>query len=89
MNITTQDIDTLDLLQANQNGGRGVSHIKTIIIFLRREEYDKAANVYQIEGDKTRAYPQIKEMLTKMFGCRSHLKHNCNHWLCNSIFTKM
>ena len=72
----------LDELQQKENNGRGITHIRTIITFLRRGDFDLAVNTYQIEGDKTRAYPTLVKALRDIFGCRMHLNKMCVNELC-------
>ncbi len=76
------NIRILDDLQSKENDGRGVSCICSIISFLRRKEYNNAKRVYQYDGDKIRQYPEIQDWLSNNFGCRTHLKKNCDNWLC-------
>ena len=75
-------INELDDLQSKENDGRGVACIRDIIFYLRRNEIDTAKRVYQSEGDKIRQYPEIQKWLLDNFGCRTHLKKNCDDWLC-------
>ena len=83
--LLTEKANELDTLQAEQNTGRGVSCIRGIVHCLRRGDINTAKRVYQSEGDKIREYPKIQEWLEKRFGCRIHLKKNCNNWLCKKI----
>ena len=78
-------INELDSLQSKENDGRGVSCIRSIIFYLRQNDDDSAKKVYQSEGDKIRQYPVIQEWLIQNFGCRSHLKLNCDNWLCKDL----
>ena len=83
--VTDEQIDKLDELQSVECDGRGVTHIKTIVHFLRKGEVELAKNTYRIEGDKTRAYPKIEDYLRELFGCRSHFNKDCDHWLCKMV----
>ncbi len=74
--------DELDALQAPKNAGRGVSCVRVIIMYLRQGNIKSAIAVRRIEGDKTRAYPDIETYLNKTFGCRTHGEINCQGWLC-------
>jgi len=74
--------DTLDELQAAENGERGISCVRSIVTYLRRGDFERAQNVRQIDGDKTRSYPKVEGYLTRVFGCRLHGNHNCIEWLC-------
>jgi len=78
-------INELDDLQSKENEGRGISCICSIILCLRREDSDTAKRVYQIEGDKIRQYPKVEKWLLDNFGCRTHLKKNCDNWLCERL----
>ena len=55
--------DSLDVLQAEKNDRRGISCVRTLIVYLRRGDIDGAKAVYLNESDKIRNYPDIKEML--------------------------
>ncbi len=80
--VDIKEADELDALQAKQNKGRGISCVKSIIFQIRKNDYPTAKRVYQLEGDKIQQYSEIQEWLEKRFGCRTHLKKNCNNWLC-------
>lgn len=81
--LTTKQIDDLESLQATYNQGRGITCVKTIIVYLRRNELEHATSIRRLEGDKTRSYPDVEKMLTELFGCRLHSKQNCTDWLCD------
>ncbi len=83
--IRIAQAEELDALQAEQNEGRGVSCIKSIVFQMRKNDIDCAKRVYQLEGDKIRQYPEIQKWLLDHFGCRTHLKKNCDNWLCKKI----
>ena len=55
----------LDEMQVSKNEWRGVSHIRTIVAFLRAGSIDKAKAVCYNEGDKMRSYPDILEIIEK------------------------
>ncbi len=74
--------DELDGLQAKKNQGRGVSCVRTMIMYLRQGNITSAMAVRQIEGDKTRSYEDIESYLNKTFGCRTHGMIDCGGWLC-------
>ena len=84
MNITPEQIDALDALQAKQNQGRGVQCVKNIVTYLRKGDYNSALLVRQSEGDKTGQYQELEQMLYSLFGCRTHGKHNCASFLCKN-----
>ena len=75
--------EELNKLQAVENEGRGISHIRTICTYLRRGEWDLAVNVYRTEGDKTGMYPVIKKFLRERMGCRTHGVKDCPGWFCS------
>jgi len=68
--------------QEQKNDGRGVTCVRAICTYLDRGDFNSARTVFQGEGDKIRAYPDIEATCIKYFGCRSHGKHNCNDSLC-------
>jgi hypothetical protein len=55
--------DNLDKLQASKNDGRGISCVRTLVMYLRRGDIESAKAVCLNEGDKIRNYPDIKELL--------------------------
>lgn len=55
--------DQLDNLQKNENEGRGISCVRTIILYLNRGEIDTAKAVCKNEGDKISNYEEIKQFL--------------------------
>ena len=73
-----------ELERMDEFHGGGSSCVKAIIQYLRLGEQETALVVRRNEGDKTRQYPDIEEHLHRMFGCRSHQKRDCDHWLCDS-----
>lgn len=74
--------DELDALQAKQNEGRGVSCVRTMVFYLRQDNVVSALAVRQIEGDKTRSYPDIEQFLNDNFGCRLHGEVDCQKEWC-------
>lgn len=74
--------DELDALQAGKNDGRGISCVRTIIMYLRMGNITSAIAVRKIEGDKTRSYPDVEKYLDEVFGCRLHGVIGCDGWLC-------
>jgi len=57
--------DTLDQLQSKENGGRGVSCVRTIITVLRQNDLGGARAVCFNEGDKIRSYPEIRQFVVE------------------------
>ncbi|MGD9684521.1 MAG: hypothetical protein AB7W16_25435 [Candidatus Obscuribacterales bacterium] len=58
--------DELDRLQSGENQGRGVSCVRTLIFYLRRQEFDRAKAVARNESDKIRSYPEIVSVLKRV-----------------------
>jgi hypothetical protein len=69
-------------LQSQENDGRGIRCVQDICFYLFHGDFNKALAVRQLDGDKTRSYPNVELLLTEIFGCRLHGVHNCNGWLC-------
>lgn len=67
----------LDGLQSVENDGRGVMCVKSMVTYLRRNQFAEAQGIYQVDGDKTRQYPALEAALRKYFGCRLHGTHDC------------
>ena len=75
--------ERLDVLQKDQNDGRGISCVKSIITYLKLGDLRSAIAVRQHDGDKTISYFDVESYLTEKFGCRTHSKINCtNTTLC-------
>lgn len=62
---TVQVAKALYQLQAGYNDGRGVSCVRTICLYLERNDIDSAKAVCLNEGDKIRNYPAIVNFLKK------------------------
>jgi hypothetical protein len=58
--------DELDLLQSRENDGRGVSCVRSIVSYLRRDELSAARAVVNNEGDKIASYPAIEAVLMRV-----------------------
>lgn len=56
-------VEQLDLLQKEQNDGRGVGVIKSVIIWLKRGDILKAQLEASHDHDKIRYYPEIELLL--------------------------
>lgn len=67
------DAEVLDAMQIKENGGRGVSCVKSIVDFLRRGDIQSAAMVAWNDGDKTRNYPEIHEVCADLREYAEHL----------------
>ncbi len=55
--------DKLDALQSIKNNGRGVSHIQTLIFYLRKGMINEAKAVALNESDKFTTIKDIKEII--------------------------
>lgn len=52
-------IRTLDALQAQQVGGRGLPHVQTILTYLRRGDFSLATHVARTDMDKSCPFPEV------------------------------
>ncbi len=77
MSVSQELIDDLDRIQSQENQGRGIQCVRTIILRLRQGEFEWAASIRRSEGDKTRMYPEVEKKLFDIFGCRLHFQHDC------------
>jgi len=57
--------DELDSLQAGENSGRGVSCVRSIVAYLRRDDLSAAKAIVNNEGDKIASYPAIVAVLKR------------------------
>ena len=63
----------LDELQKVKNDGRGVSHIKTLIVYLRRGDVESAKALCFNESDKFYGLEDIQEIIIKkLFQGKEH-----------------
>ena len=62
-----KEIENLDKLQQQKNQGRGISCVRTLIMYLKRGDVDSAKAVYLNESDKIRSYPDVAEIIKRMF----------------------
>ena len=53
------------------------STTRNILCYLDRGDFQSAHVVWQVDCDKIQQYPDIEQLLVKIFGCRLHFKHNC------------
>jgi hypothetical protein len=58
--------DELDSLQAHENDGRGVSCVRSIVAYLRRDDLSAAKAIVNNEGDKIASYPVIEAALMRV-----------------------
>lgn len=61
-----------------ENEGRGIKCMQALLAHLENSEIDKAQAIWQNDGDKIRAYPNVEELCKQIFGCRLHLKVDCD-----------
>ncbi|MBI2056470.1 MAG: hypothetical protein HYT37_03765 [Candidatus Sungbacteria bacterium] len=55
--------DRLDTLQQQENNGRGVSCVKTLVFYLQAGDIEKARAVCLNEADKIVNYPKIRKII--------------------------
>lgn len=72
----------LDCFQASENRGRGIEAVRSIVAYLYKGDITSAGSVRRYEGDKTRIHTKVELLLEMIFGCRIHLEHNCQSWIC-------
>jgi hypothetical protein len=58
----------LNLLQSQENDGRGVSCIRTIVSCLEQEDLDHAIAAYNVDGDKVANYPKCEKFICESLG---------------------
>ncbi len=65
--------DELETLQGEQNDGRGVSCVRSVVHYLRVGDIASARQVCLTDGDKMRNYPVIKDYIKeRMFDAADH-----------------
>lgn len=69
MNLTE-----LKRLESIQNDGRGVSCVRSILIYLERNDEHTAQVVFFNEHDKIHNYPDIENELIKLLGVKCPYK---------------
>jgi hypothetical protein len=80
-----KEIDILMELQEKVNPGMGISCVRSICMFLGKDDFNGARLIRQWDGDKTRSYPELEKQLTLIFGCRTHAVENCTDELCVAL----
>lgn len=85
MKINKETIQRLRELEQSENPPMGISHVRSILLYIDRGELQSASNVFQNEGDKNYQYPRLNLFLEEMFGCRCHLVHDCQDRLCVAL----
>lgn len=66
MDSNAINIDRLDLLQGRQNDGRGVSCVRQLVFYLRRDNQQAAKTIASNEWDKIASYPEVAEHIKAM-----------------------
>jgi hypothetical protein len=82
MNVNENSIAYLRELEQTLNPPMGISHVRAILTYIERGDLQSAIAVYQNDGDKNYQYPKLQDHLEYMFGCRTHLRVDCEDWLC-------
>ncbi len=62
----------LEVLQQNENNGRGVSCVKEVIVWLRRGDFEKAKLMATHDHDKIANYPEIERIMETYGLCESY-----------------
>jgi hypothetical protein len=57
--------EELDILQLNENDGRGINCVRDIISSLRRSDLEDAKAISYNEADKISSYPEVKKFLVE------------------------
>lgn len=78
-------VQELITLNSQENNGHGISCVKDIITYLQSIQIERAKITYQHDGDKISSYPKIQEWFYNNFGCRLHLKIDCQSELCKML----
>jgi hypothetical protein len=55
-----------------------------IMKYLQMGEIEAAANLFSHDGDKLYSYPELKNAVIAILGCRIHNKHNCTGRFCKA-----
>jgi hypothetical protein len=58
----------IDLLQAEQNDGRGVACVRSLLTYARRADFQQAVRTFFSEQDKIRQYPDLETLIAEVFG---------------------
>jgi len=64
-------------MQAKENDGRGISCVRNIVTYLHLKRIDAAKQIFSIDGDKIRQYPEIYQYIEQNLGCRLHGTIDC------------
>lgn len=60
------NVDRLDLLQSQQNNGRGISCVRQLVSELRRDRKTSAQAIANNEWDKISTYPEVAKVVISM-----------------------
>ena len=85
--IDPKDITQLEKIQlelANRGLHGIVGIIRDILYYLYHGDIQSAVILRCNEGDKTRIYPELENLLCKILGCRLHSNHNCIQPFCKN-----
>jgi hypothetical protein len=85
MEITKADIDELERLGREAVPQTGHWTVIYIVQCLRRNDIQGAQTVYRTDGDKLWSYNKIRTKVESILGCRTHLRHNCQAYLCRYV----
>lgn len=66
--VTKDQIEALRALNDQQNDGRGVVCVHSIISCLEEGDIDEAIAGYLWDNDKTASYPELDNLLSKVLG---------------------
>jgi hypothetical protein len=75
------------IIQLEKAGYKAVPHTghcttQAIVKALKDNNLACANAIWQNDGDKLQSYPELNNLVVKLLGCRTHLKHNCKHFFC-------
>lgn len=70
--------ERLKAAQAVENNNTGITCVKSMLTYLERGQKTLAANIWHIDGDKIRSYPEVEKLCKEIFGCRLHLMIACD-----------
>lgn len=63
MNILHEVADALEKLESIENNGRGIQCCKSIVFYLKKNDWDSAVRVANLETDKIRSYTDVYDFL--------------------------
>jgi len=77
--------EELLIAQARTNRGLGSCTVRSIAEALLVGDLESAQREYTCDADKLTQYPELLKLVEKHFGCRAHLQHDCQKWLCRKL----